>query len=150
METTHRLSAVFAIIALFAMSGCETLIWVGARRSQDWQSIQTVGGLALGKPERDARGHTLLPIRCNVSGTETITVRPTGINSASVCEPPLVRVRNGTVFLTVRTTIVSGHNSNANCPKADLGILAPGPYAVVYRSPDGTQNPLGTIEVPPH
>ena len=133
---------------LFVAVGCTSVVSFAARSSRDWQFIQSVGGIALGSPQRDARRHVLLPIRCDVSGTQTITVRPTAINSALVCEPPVVRVRSSTVLLTIRTTIASDHNSNARCPAADLGALAPGEYSVIYRSPDGSQHPLGSIQIP--
>jgi predicted RNase H-like HicB family nuclease len=70
-----------AVALLVAVAGCETIISSAARSSRDWQFVQSVGGLALGTPQRDDRGH-VLPIRCDVSGTRTITVHPTAINSA--------------------------------------------------------------------
>lgn len=146
MKTKWPLLAAitFSLVAV----GCTSLVSVAFRSACDWQFVQSVGGIALGTPQRDDRGHVLLPIRCNVSGFQTITVRPTTINSGIVCEPPLVRVRSSTVFLTIRTTIPSKRNPNARCPAADLGALAAGEYSVIYHSPDGSQHPLGSIQIP--
>jgi hypothetical protein len=120
-----------------------------ARSSKDWQFVQSVGGIALGKPQRDNHGHVLLPIRCDVSGLQTITVRPKGLNSALVCEPPLVRIQSGTIFLTIRTSVaIASGNTDPRCPTADLGTLSAGDYSVIYRSPDGSEQPLGSINIP--
>src|SRR6266446_44725 len=143
-----KLPVLAAVALLVAGAGCESIVSGTARSSRDWQFVQSVGGLALGTPQRDHHGHVLLPIRCDVSGTQTITVGPTGINSALVCEPPSVHVSSSTVFLTIRTTIASSRNSDARCPAADLGALSAGLYSVIYRSPDGRQHPLGSIQIP--
>jgi len=148
VKTKLKLPILAAVALLVAVAGCETLISSAARSPRDWQFVQSVGGIALGTPQRDDRGHVLLHMRCNVSGTQTITVHPTAINSALVCEPPSVRVRSGTVFLTIRTTVATNRNSNARCPNADLGALTAGQYSVIYRCPDGSQHPLGSIQIP--
>lgn len=119
------------------------------RHSFSWQSVQAVGGLELGQPQRDQRGHVVLPIRCNVSGLEQVTVRPSTINSALVCEPPLVRVSGSTIYLTVRATVATDRNSNCRCRSADLGRIATGEYSVIYRSPGGDEHALGAVQVPP-
>ena len=119
-----------------------------ARSSRDWQFVQSVGGIALGTPTRDRRGYVLLPVRCDVSGTQTITRHPTTMNSVLVCEPPSLRIHSGTVFLTIRTSVASSRNSDSRCPVADLGALPGGAYSVIYRSPDGSQQPIGSIEIP--
>ncbi len=66
-----------------------------------------------------------------------------------VCMPPVVRVRSNTVFLTIRITYTNPWNPNAVCGPADLGRLAAGTYSVVYLSPDGSQHPIGVIQIPP-
>jgi hypothetical protein len=133
---------------LLSLAGCESIVSSVARSSCDWSFVQSVGGIALGTPRRDERGHVLLPIRCDVSGTETITTRPTAINSGNVCVAPQMRVRSGTVYLTVRTSLPSKRYPNARCPDADLGELPAGQYSVIYANPDGSQHPLGSIQIP--
>ena len=148
MKTRRKWTLTLATI-LFATVGCDSFVAFAARSSRDWQFVQSVGGIALGTPQRDNRRHVLLPIRCDVSGTQTITVSPTAINSTLVCESPIVRVRSSAVFLTIRTSVPSKRFPNARCPDADLGTLTAGEYSVIYRSPDGSQHPLGSIQVPP-
>jgi hypothetical protein len=62
---------------------------------------------------------------------------------------PVVRVRLNTVFLTIRTTFANHWYPNAVCRPADLGRPAAGTYSVVYLSPDGSQQPIGVIQIPP-
>ena len=114
--------------------------------SRDWQFIQSVGGLAIGTPHRNDRKHVILPIRCDISGTETITVHPTTGYSGLACDLPAVHVHSTNVFITVRTTLPG--KRDARCPPADLGKLAGGDYSVFYLCPDGTHEPLGSIQVP--
>ena len=149
MITRTKWTLIAATTFLFVACGCDSsLVAFAAGSSRDWQFVQSVGGIALGTPQRDGRGHILLPIRCDVSGTQTITVRPTAMNSALVCEPPIIRVRSSSVLLTVRTSIPSKRYPSASCPDADLGPLTSGAYSVVYASPDGSQHPLGSIQIP--
>jgi hypothetical protein len=142
MKTTFKLPILVAVILLIAVSGCNAV------ESRDWKFVQSVGGLALGTPWRDNRGHVLLPVQCDVSGTQTITVHPTAMNSALVCEPPDTRVRSNTVFLTIRTVIAGSRKTDARCPAADVGALPAGVYSVTYLSPDGSRHPLGSIQIP--
>jgi hypothetical protein len=148
VKTKLKLSVLIASALLVAGAGCESIVSSAARSPRDWQFVQSVGGISLGTPNRDDRGHVLLPIRCDVSGLQTITVRPTTINSGIVCESPIVRVRSSTIFLTIRTSVPSKRYPNARCPDADLGAPTAGQYSVIYASPDGSQHPLGSIQIP--
>ena len=149
MITRTKWTFIAAATLLFVAVGCgSSLVAFAARSSRDWQFVQSVGGLTLGTPQRNDRGHVLLPVRCDVSGTQTITVRPTTMNSTLVCESPIVRVRSSTVFITLRTSVPSKRYPNASCPDADLGVLTAGEYSVIYASPDGSQHPLGSIQIP--
>jgi len=143
-----KLPVLAALALLLVAVGCTSVVSVAARSSCDWAFVQSVGGIAVGTPRRDDRGHVWLPIRCDVSGLETITTRPTTTNSGNVCVPPRVRVRSSTVYLTVRTSLPSKRYPTSRCPDADLGELPAGRYAVVYDSPDGSEHPLGSIQLP--
>jgi hypothetical protein len=142
VKTNLKLLLLVAVTLLVAITGCD------ATGLRDWQFVQSIGGLALGAPWRDGRGHVLLPVRCDVSGTQTITVRPTAMNSALVCEPPYARVHSRTVFLTICTTTAASRKADARCPAADLGAPPAGLYSVVYLGPDGSHHPLGSVQIP--
>jgi hypothetical protein len=113
---------------------------------RDWQFVQSVGGLAIGTAHRDDRNHVILPIHCDITGTETITVHPTTGYAGLAFDLPKVRVRSTNVFVTV-CTVLPGMR-DAMCPPADLGKLRGGDYSVFVLSPDGKQEPLGSIQIP--
>lgn len=139
--------SLLAVACLVCGAGCETLVSFTEGSARDWPYVQSVGGMALGVPRRDLRGHVLLPIHCDVSGTQAITVPPTALSSALVCLPPAVRIRPGRVLLTLRTALAGSDSFDAECPTVDLGRLPAGRYAVLYRNPDGHEHSLGSIRI---
>jgi hypothetical protein len=143
-------AAVGAVASLvFAVLGsCSYLASSAAGSTHDWEFVQSVGGISVGTPQRDAAGNVTLPINCDVSGTRAITVNPTAVNSGLVCEEPSVRVQGQSVYLTICTSIPSERYTSAQCPHADLGRLVPGRYAVFYGVPPDVEHSLGTVEVP--
>jgi hypothetical protein len=148
---TNPLLILIAASALLLTGGCSSYIIPAlTRSSRDWQSIQSVGGIALGSPVRNHDGHVLLPIHCDVSGTQAITTQPKVINSGSVCIRPKVRVKASTIFITIRTSLAGPPNLDSRCPVADLGDIPPGVYRVVYLNPDGSQHAMGSTQVPNH
>jgi hypothetical protein len=135
-----------AAVSILASARCRSIVSDAAQLSRDWQFVQSVGGLAIGTPQRDSRGYVMLPIRCDVSGSQTITVHPTTMYSGLSCDSPAVRVSSTNICITVRAGLFS--KGDARCPPADLGKLASGDYSVFYLSPDGAQQPLGNIHIP--
>ena len=134
---------------VFAVLGsCSYLVSSAARSTHDWEFVQSVGGISVGTPHRDAAGNVTLPINCDVSGTRAITVQPTTINSGLVCERPRVRVQGQSVYITICSSIPSERYPSARCPDADLGPLAPGTYCVYYGEPPDVEHSLGIVEVP--
>lgn len=131
-----------ATAAVVFMGGC-----AGAQQ-RDWAFVQSIGGMAVGRPYRTAAG-VMLPVRVDVSGLEAITTEPTTMNSGLALKEVTVR-RQGDIL---RLGVVTGLASHANQPTAAndllLGDLAPGLYDVVYDQPDGTQVSIGRIVVAP-
>jgi hypothetical protein len=72
--------------------------------------------------------------------------KPTTQYSGLAFDTPVVQVSATNIFLTFRTTLPG--KREAQCPAADLGRIADGEYAVLYRSPDGKREPLGNIHIP--
>jgi len=50
-------------------------LWCRLGRVAAWAFVQSVGGIAVGQPIRNA-GQWILPVRANVSGVEAITTQP--------------------------------------------------------------------------
>jgi hypothetical protein len=55
---------------------------------------------------------------------------------------PDVSVSGDMIRLTIRTSIADGAQS-AQCPENDLGLIRDGTDLVVYRDPDGHEQPIG-------
>lgn len=136
---------IFTVLLLVLVVGCDTVISRATIQRCDYQTIQSFGGIAVGRPRLDSRKHVIVPIHCDVSGTSTITCRPTRFESTLACAKPDVSVKGDTIRITVRTCIVGGDLSS-KCPDIDLGRLRNDTYLVVYRDPDGHEHPIGAVQ----
>jgi len=109
--------------------------------------MDAVGGIAVDTPTRDQQGAAILPVRCNVSGLETVTKKPTQLNSALVVKNIEARVVETTIYLSVFTGIAS-KGATCRCSSVDLGDIPAGSYDVVYYGSDREKHALGSIDVP--
>ena len=142
------LSVLVLVVGVACLTNCSSLLGFAFRESRGWEFVQAVGGLALGTPYHTESGDVRLPIDCDVGGRE-ITVKPTIGNSGLDCDKPDVEVREREILITVQTTLAQARQGlSCRCPDADLGALAAGHYTVTYLSPNGDEQPLGSIEVP--
>jgi len=114
---------------------------------ESWMFMVAVGGIAVDTPVRDKQGAVILPVRCNVSGLEAITKKPTQLNSALVVKNIEARVVKTTIYLSVFTGIAS-KGATCRCSGVDLGDIPAGRYDVVYYGSDREKHGLGSIGVP--
>lgn len=114
-------------------------------QSRDWAFIQSIGGLAFSPPVYRA-GAWHLPIRCNVSGAEAITTKPTAYHGTLACTMG-VRVEGRAIVLTVMTHGESG-DAFADCPPVRLGNLEKGRYAVFYSGSASERVEIGEAFIP--
>ena len=112
---------------------------------QSWSFIESVGGIAVDPPVRADRSW-VLPVRCDVSGLKTITIKPAKVNSGIACQNIRAEVEGSFIYLTVLTTIAGG-GRNAECPPALLGQVVSGTYRVFYRGPNEKPVQLGEVAV---
>ncbi|WP_395741140.1 hypothetical protein [Prosthecobacter sp.] len=129
---------VLSVVTIFSTS-CST-----HTRRLDHRTIESLGGIALGKARLDTRGHVILPIDCDVSGTRQITTPPTRLDSSLACLPPEVIRKEETIWLTLKTRRTA-KGLTSKCPDLDLGKLPPETYLVYYRDPDGSEHPIGVV-----
>lgn len=115
----------------------------GTERS--WEFMQSVGGIALGKPDRGGEAWRL-PLQCDVSGLQSFTVKSTMLNSALVWADTDTRIENQDILITVETGL-TGAGKSPICGSANLGNIKPGKYRVMYRDPDGKMHFVGEIKV---
>ena len=114
---------------------------------RDWNFVQAVGGIAIGDPAKEFGGW-VLPVRADVSGLQTITDKPTTMNSALVCASVQATVEGKAIYVTVRTGVVRKGLSSA-CPPANLGDIKAGSYAVFYRESSGRAVQLREVAIGP-
>ncbi|WP_028104305.1 hypothetical protein [Pseudoduganella violaceinigra] len=112
---------------------------------RDWAFIQSVGGLAAGAPVLTQDG-VVLPIRADVSGLQSITTKPTILNSAEICQSVRSTVAENSIYLTIATGFAR-RNRSSQCPAAILGKVRPGRYTLFYRGPDGAALRLSEIVI---
>ena len=110
---------------------------VVASRAQDWGMVQSVGGLRVDDPIKHEDETTFLPVICNVSGLETITVKPQTLNSALVVRKIAAKVKANAIRIQIITGVADNRH-NARTSGVNLGKVPPGRYAVEYVNPDGS------------
>jgi len=116
--------------------------------------MQSVGGVKVERPYREA-GTVYLPVVCDVSGLQAVTVRPTTVNSGLVVRKVGVAVEGANLYIWVTTSLPHG-SASAGCGAAALGHVPPGKYAVFYGKPPrwnrrsaSGPNRIGDVEVEP-
>ena len=88
-----------------------------------------------------------LVVSCDVSGTETITIKPTMINSGIGVRKLKCSRAGSTIRVSVVTSVIAkGMSSDGG--SVDLSALPAGTYAVVYLNPDGTSHSLTKLTLP--
>jgi len=116
-------------------------------KGENWQFVQSVGGLSLGVPERQARAW-VLPVQADVSGLASVKRQAVALNSALACVHMQAVVEGRNIFLTVVTGLVR-QGSSSRCPSVLLDASLQGHYKVFYRGPDEAPVELSEIELGP-
>ncbi len=128
------------------LMGCASCVSWMTSRGQSWEEMQAVGGLRVDDPATQPDGRIFLPVLCNVSGLETITVKPTMMNSALVVRKIDGRVRGGKIQIQVVTGLID-HRHTTRPKGVALGRLKKGVYPVEYRNPDGRTVAVRNVEI---
>lgn len=110
---------------------------------KDWGFVQSVGGIELGAASLSEEKWSLA-VRANVSGLEEITVKPSLVNSALICQSTSATIQGQSIFLTIHTGLLR-EGYSTTCPPASLGKLDEGSYQVFYKGPNGEPRKLGEI-----
>lgn len=118
--------------------------------SERWSFVQSVGGIAVDAPTLWHWGW-VLPVRADVSGLQSVTTKPTALNSALVCMRTDFAVEGRNMYLTIVTAPApssdaeGGQHATSRCPPLTFGEMIPGKYSVFYRGPGETPVPLGEV-----
>lgn len=113
--------------------------------SATWDFLQSVGGIAIGVPERVGDGWQL-PVSCDLTGLRAITTDPSILNSDTVVHSLALVAEDRDLLLSVLLKTSDYATDAARCPAVALPVLEPGPYRVFYD--DGSERHLlGEIEL---
>ena len=116
--------------------------------TRNWDFIQSVGGIDIGKPFYE-NNIWFLPVKCDVSGLQQITIKPTLLNSALACAEVEAKIENRNIYLTVKTALVDKKENSPICGDALLGEISGGEYEVFYKGTDGQVGNIGKIKIKP-
>jgi hypothetical protein len=115
------------------------------RASWDW--VQNVGGIKLETPILE-NGSYYLPIKCNATGMEEITVKSKIINSAPlyfIKSKVLIENNEINFYLIYALTLKDKYQNNLQSIK--LGNIKQGKYKVNYIDQDKTKQYIREIEI---
>lgn len=96
MKSLRTIAKIF--IFLFLLISIS--LYSFTRETKDWDFIQKVGGIKTGTPIETEDG-LYLPVLCDVSGLDSITVKPTLLNSALWCLKTRISRKDNTIHLKV-------------------------------------------------
>ena len=129
---------IIAILFLPAALGYSGLTGFLTQEKQDWNFIQSVGGMKV-----SAKDKTLI-VDCDVSGIRKVTVKPSTINSAMAVRKIWHKRVDNTIQLKVVTSVIE-KGINSACKPLDLSAYPDGTYKVEYLNSDGTTRALGQV-----
>lgn len=116
------------------------------RETVDWAFIQKVGGIKTETPLETEDGF-YLPVKCNVSGLDSVTIKPTTLNSALSCLKIKSTVNGNTIHLRVIAGFAVIKKSDCNCKAVLVGDLEPGNYIVYYGDESSFEHPVGKFTI---
>jgi len=124
------------IIAISIIVSIVLIMWLLLNffntKSADWNFIQNVGGIKIEKPIDTDDGY-YLPVICNVSGLDSITVKPKILNSSLFCLKTKVSIDENKIYLTIITGISIFGNESSKSKAVRIGNLKEGNYKIYYK-----------------
>lgn len=140
-----KISIIIGLVILIGI-----FIWTSfitlTRNSRDWTFIQSVGGIKTEKPLETEDGF-YLPVICNVSGQDSVTLKPTGINSALFCLKTKTKIKENKIYLTVITGYSLFEELNSKTKAVRIGKLKAGNYTVLYEDNKSGEHQIGEFTI---
>ena len=141
-KKTSMIVGLIILIGIIFLTSFITL----TRNSRDWTFIQSVGGIKIEKPLETEDGF-YLPVVCNVSGQDSVTVKPKGPNSALFCLKTKTTVEENKVFLTVVTGYALFDKLDTKSRAVRIGKLKSGNYTVFYKDKKSGEHKIGEFTI---
>ena len=146
--SARKLLGLAALTAIIGLTGCQTTFTNLTTNKRDWDFVQSVGGMTLGKVRPAGDGSWYLPVNCNVSGLKTFSTTPSAVYENIACRDVLEKTEGNNILLTVRTCVQSPEYQDSAASGVNLGRLPPGNYSVFYANRDGSRWQIGEITIP--
>jgi hypothetical protein len=142
----NRIRCLILPMAIALASACDhDSAYVATPHVATWEFMQSVGGIAIGQPEKIDDSAWVLPIRCDVSGLTTVTREPKVMHSGVVVTRMLHEIRDGDIAISIVINTPMGTARSSACPSITLKKVAPGDYRVLYMEPNKATHALGTV-----
>jgi hypothetical protein len=104
----NRILCLILPMAIALASACDhDSAYVATPHVATWEFMQSVGGIAIGQPEKIDDSAWVLPIRCDVSGLTTVTREPKVMHSGVVVTRMLMRFATVTLPFQSSSTLRS-------------------------------------------
>ena len=140
-----KFKIVFGILTLLVLILLVSFVTL-TRETENWDFIQKVGGIKTDTPFETENGF-YLPVKCNVSGLDSVTIKPTTLNSALSCLKIKSTVNGNTIHLKVIAGLALTKKSDCNCKAVRVGDLEPGNYIVYYGDKSSIEHPIGKFTI---
>lgn len=135
--------ALGVIVIIIALSVTFILM---TRQARDWNFIQSVGGIKTEKPLETEDGY-YLPVVCNVSGVDSVTIKSSTLNSALFVLKTKTHIKENRIYLTVFTGYSIVGKNDCKCKAVKIGTLKYGSYEIYYKDKDSTEHRIGKFTV---
>lgn len=134
---------IIAVLPTLTAAGLSKLV---TSKHADWNFIQSVGGIMVEDPIRNDKT-IWLPIICNVSGLERITIKPTTVNSALVAGKVEYKIEKDNILIHFETSLIDGQSKDVRTKGITIENIKPGVYRVEYLNPDNSRHFIRDIKV---
>ncbi|GEM_PF-833046 len=112
----------------------------------DWSFIQDVGGIEVSEPEYITGKGWYLPVRCDVSGLQSVTTKPRLVNSGLASKEVKASVKDNRIQIWVICCVASDNSPDSTARGVFVRGIREGFYQVEYLNNDGTVIPIRSIE----
>jgi len=131
-------------ISIIPMAGCSGIINEATAQRQDWEFMESVGGLSVAGQDKNPNW---LIIRGDVSGLKEYSTKPTLVNSGIVVKEVRKKIKKSQIQIYVITTLVSKKHSDPKIYGVSIAEAKKGKYKIQYLNPDGSTVDLQEIEI---
>jgi hypothetical protein len=145
LELKKKIIITSSILLFLALASFVSLYHL-SRYTADWKFIQEVGGIKTGIPLETEDGF-YLPVKCNISGLDSLTVKPKTLNSALSCLKIKSSIHHHSIYIELVVGIAISKKDNCNCKAFRLGDLEPGTYTVNYGDRSSSGHQIGTFTI---